>query len=96
MGYKVGLKEQKRLLEKGIKWEEDMIKNNKSYTNPDTGKTYGPEHYKKALVYDKQDLKRVNTKLEMREKVKALKNAAKNVRNNKPEIKSTKDIFKTK
>lgn len=41
--------------------EEDMIKNNKSYTGPN-GKTYGPEHYKKAVEYDKKQLQRIQKK----------------------------------
>ena len=38
-----------------------MIKNNKSYTGPN-GKTYGPEHYKKAVEYDKKQLQRIQKK----------------------------------
>lgn len=64
------LEGQRKILKRNIKWEKNMVKNNKSYKNPYNGKTYGPDHYKKAIKYDQKDLARLNTKI-------ALKNAAK-------------------
>lgn len=65
----MSLKKRKEILEKNIAMEEDMIKNNKSYTGPN-GKTYGPDHYKKAIEYDKKELDSVNSQLLNREKKK--------------------------
>ena len=72
------LKKQKETLEKNIKWEEDMIKNNKTYKGAD-GKTYGPEHYKKAVKYDREELNKVNSKLAQNKKVEQLKARAASV-----------------
>ena len=92
---KTSLKEQKKSLEEGIKWEQNMIKNNKSYTGPN-GKTYGPDHYKKAIKYDVEELKNVNNKLDMQAKVNSLKKAAGKLPSSskKDEIKNGKKIFK--
>lgn len=91
------LKEQKKILKSNIKWEKDMIDNNKSYKGPD-GKTYGPDHYKKAIKYDIKDLKRVSEELEKQKKIKAMKNAAKGVKSIKEqgEEKLTSNIKKKK
>lgn len=35
----------------------------REYHNGPNGKVYGPEHYKKAIKYDKADLKKVNQRL---------------------------------
>lgn len=50
------LVKQKDIVEKNINTEKYMIKNNIYYKSPYDGKTYGPEHYKKALKYDYIDL----------------------------------------
>ena len=65
----MSLKKRKEILEKNIAEEEDMIKNNKSYTGPN-GKTYGPDHYKRAIEYDKKELDNVNSQLLDRAKKK--------------------------
>lgn len=72
------LKEQKRILKENIKKQEKMIKNNESYTGPD-GKTYGPDHYKKAVKYDREELQRVKNKLQKQEKINSIKKAANKV-----------------
>ena len=58
------LKKAKKILENNIEKENDMIKNNKTYTGPN-GKTYGPDHYKKAVKYDVAELKKVKSKLQL-------------------------------
>jgi hypothetical protein len=55
------LEEQKKTLEDNIKFEQDMIDNNKHYDNDKTNMSYGPDHYRKAIEYDKEELNRINT-----------------------------------
>lgn len=66
--YKYAPDVEKQTLKENIKWENDMIKNNRSYHSPN-GKVYGPEHYKKAIKYDKADLKKVNQRLKRTPKI---------------------------
>lgn len=74
------LKKQKKILEDNIKMEKDMVKNNKSYTGPN-GKTYGPDHYKKALQYDQEELAKVKGNLKRTQQISRLKDAASNAIN---------------
>ena len=69
------LKEQKQILEDNIKWEQDMIDNNKHYENDKLHMSFGPDHYRRAIEYDKEDLKKVNSAIEERENIKKLKEA---------------------
>ena len=49
--YDRDLDKQRDILKSNIHMEENMIKNNKTYTNPQTGQKFGPDHYKKAVKY---------------------------------------------
>jgi len=66
--YKYAPDVEKQIIKRNIKWENDMIKNNKSYRGPN-GKVYGPDHYRKVIKYDKADLKKVNQRLKRTPKI---------------------------
>lgn len=58
------LNKQSNILRKNIKSEKNMIKNKTTYTNPQTGQKFGPEHYKKAVKSDYKDLIKTNAKIQ--------------------------------
>ena len=66
------LKQQKKIIEKNIKFADDMVKNNKTYTGAD-GKTYDASHYKKAAEYDRQQLKKVKDLMQREQKINKIK-----------------------
>lgn len=66
--YKYAPDVEKQILKENIKWQNDMIKNNKSYHGPN-GKVYGPDYYRKVIKYDKADLKKVNRRLKRTPKI---------------------------
>ena len=70
------LKKEKKILEDNIKSEQDMIDNNEHYDNDETNMSYGPDHYKRAIEYDKKDLDDVTSEINRRKKVQQLKKAA--------------------
>ena len=49
--------------ENNIKREKHIIKNNITYTNPETGQKFGPDHYKKAIKYDYAELAVTNARI---------------------------------
>ena len=57
------LKEKKQILENNIKFEQDIIDNNKFYDNKEQNMSYGVNHYKEAIKSDKAELQKVNKKL---------------------------------
>lgn len=69
----ISLKEQKKILKDNIKYEKKMIDNNESYDNEQQNVSYGPNHYKKAIEYDKKDLEEVNNKIDMIDRINKLK-----------------------
>lgn len=73
--YSNDLEKQRDILKDNIKYQKNMIKNNKTYKNPITGKTFGPNHYKKAIKYDQKDLEKINKKISKQSKIE--KNASK-------------------
>lgn len=64
------LEDQRKILEKNIRREDDMVKNKKTYTNPQTGQKIGPEHYKKAADYDAKTLANVNKQIKLKNAIK--------------------------
>ena len=63
--YDTDLDKQRDILKSNIRMQENMIKNNKTYTNPQTGQKFGPDHYKKAVKYDKQELRKIEAKIKI-------------------------------
>lgn len=47
--YDTDLDKQQDILKSNIRMQENMIKNNKTYINPQTGQKFGPDYYKKQL-----------------------------------------------
>jgi hypothetical protein len=76
------LGEQKAILEDNIKWEKELI-DKKQYVDGAGNEDFGPNHYKKAIEYDKKDLKDVNNKIEMKKKINKLKERESNLINEK-------------
>lgn len=76
------LGEQKAILEDNIKWEKELI-DKKQYVDGSGNEDFGPNHYKKAIEYDKKDLKDVNNKIEMKKKINKLKERESNLINEK-------------
>lgn len=58
------LMDKKDIIEKNINTDKHYINNNITYKDPYSGKKYGPEHYKKALKYDKIDLAKTNAAIQ--------------------------------
>lgn len=58
------LMDKKDIIEKTINTDKYYIDNNIKYKSPYNGKTYGPDHYKKALKYDKLDLAKTNATIQ--------------------------------
>lgn len=58
------LMDKKDIIEKNINTDKYYIDNNIKYKSPYNGKTYGPDHYKKALKYDKLDLAKTNATIQ--------------------------------
>ena len=57
------LENQHKNIKDVINYDKNMIKNNKTYTNPQTGQKFSPDHYKKALKYDTIDLIKTGAKI---------------------------------
>ena len=74
------LKKKKKILEDNLKFQDDMIKNNKHYDNEEQNVSYGPNHYRQAIEHDKEDLNRVNGEIENQKRIDALKERATLVR----------------
>lgn len=66
--YTNDVENQRKILNKNMKMEKDMIKKNKSYMDT-SGKVYGRNHYIKALESDKKDLKKLNKKISKQSKI---------------------------
>ena len=67
------LENQHKNIKNIINYDKDMIKNNKTYINPQTGQKFSPDHYKKALKYDVIDL------IKNGAKIKGIKTATKSL-----------------
>lgn len=63
------LEKQRKILERNMRWEDDKVANNKSYTGPN-GKTYGPDYYKKSVNYTAKDLENVNKQIKLKNAIK--------------------------
>lgn len=90
------LKKKKKILEENIDYAKDMVKNNKHYDNEEQNMSYGPNHYKQVIEHDKEDLNRVNSKLENQKRIDALKERASLVRNEEETTEDTKKKKKKK
>lgn len=80
------LENQHKIIKDNINSEKNMVKNNITYTNPQTGQKFGPDHYKKALKYDTIDL------IKTEAKIKGIKMATKSLN----KISKYRDIGKKK
>jgi hypothetical protein len=67
------LEKQHKIIKDNINWEKDIVNNNKTYVNSQTGQKFGPDHYKKALKYDTIDLIKTGAK------IKGIKTATKSL-----------------
>ena len=82
------LKKKKQILEDNIKYEKDMVDNNKSYDNKEQNVSYGPNHFKQAMQKDEEELDDTKKKINTIKKVEEFKKAAKEALSEKK--KSTK------
>lgn len=70
------LKKEIVILKRNKSRDDNMVKTNSTYENSKTGQKFTPEHYKENSKVEKQAIERAQNELNKRKKIKALKDRA--------------------
>lgn len=70
------LRKEISILKRNKSLDDNMVKTNSTYKNSKTGQEFTPEHYKERSNVGKQAIERAQDELKKRKKIKALKDRA--------------------